>query len=300
MTKSLSIIIPTKDRCETLKQLLVSIKELTGLERIQPEIIVGENGSKDQTWTMLREQASQFPVPLHTLRVNRPGKCAVLNEAIRVARGELVALLDDDVLLDPGWLDAVENFFVSGRYAVAQGTIRFQSSDSEDPLTTRLIERYRTVPNLEYGPEVHEVHSLNGANMVICRTVFDQVGNFDERLGPGASGTSEDVELALRILRTGMKIGYIRDAIVYHNLDRSRLTEVYFKWIHKRQGQSRSLFKNPSMGRVLWNLSRATLQYGYYSLTGKERQKYRNKGRIYHYLGMLEAKRRLSGRDSHP
>lgn len=296
MTKSLSIIIPTKDRCETLRQLLVSIKELKGLERIQPEIIVGENGSKDQTWTMLREQASQFPVPLHTLRVNRPGKCAVLNEAIRVARGELVALLDDDVLLDPGWLDAVENFFVSGRYAVVQGTIRIQSSDSEDALTTRLIQRYRTIPNLEYGPEVHEVHSLNGANMVICRTVFDQVGNFDERLGPGASGTSEDVELALRILRTGMKIGYMREAIVYHQLDRSRLTEAYFKWIHKRQGQSRSLFKNPSTGRILFDLARASVQYGLYSLIGKERKKYRNKGRVYHYLGMLEIKLKPGGK----
>lgn len=296
MTKSLSIIIPTKDRCETLRQLLVSIKELKGLERIQPEIIVGENGSKDQTWTMLREQAWQFPVPLHTLRINRPGKCAVLNEAIRVARGELVALLDDDVLLDPGWLDAVENFFVSGRYAVAQGTIRIQSSDSEDALTTRLIQRYRTIPNLEYGPEVHEVHSLNGANMVICRTVFDQVGNFDERLGPGASGTSEDVELALRILRTGMKIGYMREAIVYHQLDRSRLTEAYFKWIHKRQGRSRSLFKNPSTGRVLFDLARASVQYGLYSLIGKERKKYRNKGRVYHYLGMLGIKLKPGGK----
>lgn len=296
MTKSLSIIIPTKDRCETLKQLLVSIKELKGLERIQPEIIVGENGSKDETWAMLQEEASQFPVRLHTLRVNRPGKCAVLNEAMRVVRGELVALLDDDVLLDPGWLEAIEAFFRENDYPAAQGVVRIQSPDSEDPEILTLLQRYRTIPHVEYSPDAKEVHSLNGANMVIHRKVFTQVGDFDERLGPGASGTSEDVELALRLTRRGIKIGYINNAIVYHSVDRSRLTEAYFKLIHKRQGQSRLLFKNPRTGRILWDLARAAAQYGLHSLTGSERKKYRGKGRVYHYLGMLEIKLKPGGK----
>jgi len=68
------------------------------------------------------------------------------------------------------------------------------------------------------------------------------------------------------------------------------LTEAYFKSIHKRQGQSRALFKNPSLGRVLSDLVHVTAQFAFHSLTGTERKKYRNKGRIYHYLGMLEFK----------
>ncbi len=293
MTKSWSIIIPTKDRCEILKQLLDSIKELRGLTRIQPEIIVGDNASTDRTWELLRAEGRQYPVPLHALSVSRSGKCTVMNEAIRVAHGEILVFLDDDVVLHPGWLEAVEDFFLDGQYRVAQGTIRIQSPDSEDSQILKLLHRYRTIPNLEYPGENRDFHSLNGANMAISRTVFDQVGNFDERLGPGASGTSEDVEMAQRILQAGIKIGYMKGAIVFHRVDRSRLTETYFKAIHRRQGQSRALFKKPSLGRVLFDLARSSVQYGFYSLAGNERKKYRNRGRVYHYLGMLEARFKL-------
>lgn len=185
---------------------------------------------------MLQAEAKQFPVPFHTLKVSKPGKGVVLNEAIRVARGELLAFLDDDVVVvDPGWLDALESFFQNNNYPVAQEVIRIQSPDSEDPEILRLLHRYRTIPLLEFPGDVEEVSSLkNGANMAFYRTVFDQVGNFDERLGPGASGTSDDVALARRILERKMKIGYMCQAIVYHRVDRSRLTEAYFKLIHKR------------------------------------------------------------------
>ena len=40
------------------------------------------------------------------------------------------------------------------------------------------------------------------------------------------------------------------------------------------------------------NLVRANAQYVYYTLIGKERKRYRSKGRIYHYLGMIDAKRK--------
>jgi hypothetical protein len=50
------------------------------------------------------------------------------------------------------------------------------------------------------------------------------------------------------------------------------------------------LFKDRSVVHILLALSRAALQYGIDSLIAKERRRYRSKGRVYHYLGMLEAK----------
>ena len=292
MAKSFSIIIPTRDRCEILKELLDSITKLRGLQTIQLEVIVGDNESKDQTRPMLDETAQRFPVPFRILRVSRPGKCAVLNEAIRVAKGDILAFLDDDVVVESGWLEALESYFHENdsRYSAGQGVIDLQSSDLNGPEILTLFERYRTIPHLKRAPQTKEDRSLNGANMAIHRQVFDEIGVFDERLGPGASGTSEDVELARRVLKGGMKIGYIDNAIVYHRVDRSRLTEAYFKLIHKRQGQSRAVFKKPGMARILADLLRATAQFSYYYVTGAERKMYRNKGRIYHYLGMLQFK----------
>jgi GT2 family glycosyltransferase len=285
-----TIIVPTKNRCDALLKLLDSLKKLRHLEKIQPEIIIGDNDSSDNTWEALQRESRIFPAELRLMKVTTPGKSAVLNEAIRAARGKILAFLDDDVIVDPGWLQAIDQFTKNNASLVAQGVIRVPSSEAEDPHVKRLLDRYHTISRLEYGPEKQSLRSLNGANLVIFREVLDKIGHFDERLGPGAAGTSEDVELARRIVRAGFKIGYIHDAIVYHRVDRARLTDEYFKSLHRRQGFSRLVLENRGTLRIAAGLLRSFLQYCVYSLFGGERKRYRSKGRIYHYLAMLEAK----------
>lgn len=291
MSPRITIIIPTKNRCESLKGLLDSLTASRGLERIRPEIIVGDNDSLDQTGDLLKQTSSHFPVPLKTVKVSVPGKSAVLNQIITIAGGEILAFLDDDVVVAETWLEALAGFFENHPgYDVAQGVIRIPAPESEDPEIRQLLKRYRTIPHLDLPVRYSEIRLLNGSNFAVRRGVFEGVGGFDERLGPGASGTSEDVELAQRIVKAGIKIAYMRETVVYHRVDRSRLTDDYFKSTHKRQGRSRLLMTNPGTTRIVFNLCRATLQYGYYCLMRKERDKYRGKGRLYHYLAMLESK----------
>jgi GT2 family glycosyltransferase len=287
-----SIIIPTRDRHQEIISLLESIKHLDGLVRIKPEIIVSNNCSKDQTWLSLQRIAADYPVPMRSMQAISPGKSKSLNEAIAVAKGDVLAFLDDDVVVEPTWLAALATHFGQFSHLAVQGAILIPPRDSANPEILRLIERYRTVRQVDFDVTTSETHSLNGANMAVRREVFDQVGKFDIRLGPGASGTSEDVEFAQRMRQAGIKIGYVKDAVVYHCVDRSRLTEEYFQSIHKRQGASRLLFKRQSAGRIIFDLGRVSAQYGFYSIFGGERNRYRSKGRIYHYLGMLESKRK--------
>ena len=292
MALTITVIIPTKNRCELIRELLDSLENLRGLTRIQPNIIVGDNASADSTPKIVEMRKTSFPTELILLNVSSPGKSAVLNQAIRRSTGEVLAFLDDDVVVDSSWLEEIENFFQSNRaHCVGQGRIRTGLGDPPDPEIRRLLQRYRTIPELEFSNDIGDLHSLNGANIAIRRTVFDRVGYFDERLGPGASGTSEDVELAQRIRKADMKIAYMNRAIVYHRVDRERLTEKYFKQTHWRQGASRFLMKKRSSAEIIYNLIRASGQYGYFTLFGKERDRYRSKGRIYHYLGMMDAKR---------
>ena len=213
-----------------------------------------------------------------------------MNEAARVARGDVIAFLDDDVIVQPNWLAAVEQFFQKKEYHAAQGVIRIRPQGAQNPEIHTLINRYRTIPNIDFGPDIKHSHSLDGANFAVSRQALNRVGPFDERLGPGASGTSEDVDFARRLLQEGFRIGYMRDAIVYHSVDPRRLTEDYFRAHHKRQGHSRVLMNDKGIGRIFFDLGRATAQFAFYSLGKRERDRYRSKGRIYHYLGMLETK----------
>jgi glucosyl-dolichyl phosphate glucuronosyltransferase len=294
LAQTISIIIATKNRSAELKALLNSIREVRDLDKFQAEIIVGDNNSTDGTWDALVTESKQFPAPIRPLKVRTPGKSSVLNQAIRAAQGEVVAFLDDDVVVDAGWLQAIENFFQTENFPAGQGGIRIQAPEAEDSETRRLLQRYRTIPNLEFGPDIQEVHSLNGANFAVLRNALNRVGGFNERLGPGASGTSEDVDFARRLVREGFRIGYMREAIVYHRIDPSRLTEDYFRNHHKQQGLSRILMDDKGLGRIFLDLGRATAQFAFYSLGKKERDRYRSKGRMYHYLGMLGAKLKKS------
>jgi GT2 family glycosyltransferase len=290
MAIKLSIIIPTRNRARMVQTLLDSLKEVEGLERFQPEIIVGDNHSQDETWNLLHTIAKKFPVPLTLLKVQKRGKSAVMNEASRVARGDVIAFLDDDVIVQPDWLCAVQHFFQEKECHAAQGVIRIRPPRTENREIHALINRYRTIPNIDFGPDIEHFHSLNGANFAVSRHALNRVGPFDERLGPGASGTSEDVDFARRLRREGFKIGYMREAVVYHGIDPIRLTELYFKTHHKQQGHSRVLMDDKGLGRIFFDLGRATAQFAFYSLGNSERDRYRSKGRIYHYLGMLETK----------
>jgi GT2 family glycosyltransferase len=290
MAIKLSIIIPTRNRARIVHNLLDSIRELEGLGQSQPQIIIADNNSQDETWKLLHSTANGFPLPLTLLKVQRPGKSAAMNEASRAAQGDLLAFLDDDVVVQPDWLGAVKQFFQEKDYQAAQGVIRIRPPGAENSEIHKLINRYRTIPNIDFGPQIENFHSLNGANFAVSRRALDAVGPFDERLGPGASGTSEDVEFARRLRRKGFPIGYMREAIVYHSVDPIRLTEDYFKVHHKQQGHSRVIMDNKGISRIFFDLGRATAQFAFYSLGRNERDRYRSKGRIYHYLGMLETK----------
>jgi glycosyltransferase involved in cell wall biosynthesis len=285
-----TIIIPTKDRAQILTQLLDSIVQLEAIDRIRPEVIVADNDSRDNTYEHVNATAKCFPTTMRALKVPRLGKSAAINDAVHAATGNVLAFLDDDVVVDKTWLTSVEEFFQRGKYDVGQGIIRLQSPARDDPEVQKLVQRYRTIPKLEHDPNLTEVRSLNGSNFFVAREVFDRVGGFDERLGPGASGTSEDMEFALRLGRSGIGIGYVSKAVVYHQVDRRRLTDEYFKETHWRQGRSRFLIRNRGGAEILFNLVRAYALYLYYTLLGKERDRYRSKGRIYHYLGMIDAK----------
>jgi glycosyltransferase involved in cell wall biosynthesis len=291
MSTWLTIIIPTKDRAEALAGLLESIRGLDQFEQLQPEIIVADNNSSDKTQSLIHACAQDFPSQIQILKVPRPGKSAAINEAINLAHGDYVAFLDDDVTVDRNWLKTLNAFFKEGDYQAGQGKIGLHSPDADDPKTRQLVSLYRTVPQLDHGPDVEEVHSLNGANCFMARELLYRVGGFDERLGPGASGTSEDVDLARRLSQIGIRMGYARDCIVYHRIDRQRLCKNYFKQVHRRQGRSRLLMRDRSLVYILGDLYGSYWKYLYHLLIGNKRGRYKSLGRVFHYSEMVRAKR---------
>lgn len=291
----ISVIIATRNRSRSLARLLESLQTLE-----QPpvpfEVVVADNGSTDDTPRLLADWRREGRAR-NVVRVTEPGKSRAANSAIAASSGELLAFVDDDVVADPRWLIEIWDYFDKNDCAAAQGVIDWPEDACSDPRLRDQLEKYGTIVRVHQSPEFPS-QRLTGANMALRRQAFNVVGGFDERLGPGASGASEDTELGQRILAEGGWIGYVERARVTHEVDEARLTESHFAEHHRRLGRSRFHYKqNGLLSSILPNLAKSALQYGLYSMLRNDVRKYRAKGRLYHYSAMISL-RRDNGRDS--
>lgn len=286
---TISIIIATRNRATSLERLLESLDEV---ERppVPFEVIVADNGSTDDTPSVLSEWRDAGHGRT-VVRVAERGKSRAANLAIAASKGELLAFIDDDVVADPRWLIEIWSYFDANDCAAAQGVIDWPEDACADPRLRCELEKYGTIVRVHQSPEAPS-QRLTGANMVLRRHAFNVVGGFNEKLGPGAAGASEDTELGQRILAVGGWIGYVEHARVVHEVDPKRLTESHFAEHHRRLGRSRFEYKkNGLLSSILPNLAKSAFQYGLYSVLGNDVRKYRAKGRLYHYSAMIGMRR---------
>jgi GT2 family glycosyltransferase len=231
-----SVIVATHDRPESIRRLIASLApELASGSR---EIVVAENG------TPAPMQLAVEGAPLKHLHEARAGKCRIQNRAIADATGELLVFLDDDLVVAPGYLAAVEDFFDTHReFAAMKGRI-LPAEDPERKVGAMAV--YLDLPIADHGDEVVEVRGVLGANMAFRAEALRQVGPFDERLGPGAGGHEEETEMSQRIRRAGFRIGYAPKALVYHEVDPSRANRERFIRIARERGRCRMLHEKHS------------------------------------------------------
>lgn len=218
--KQISIVICTRDRGEALDECLRSVTT----QRSAPgEIIVVDNSSDGNAEPICK----RFPEVRH-LREPRSGLSVARNTGIRASRGEIIAFTDDDVELHPGWTGAIGRAFADESIDALTGLVLPARLDTPAQrifqldkggfgatfVPLRFDERFfaETRP---YGAHVWKMGA--GASMAFRRSLFERIGLFDERLGAGAAGCSEDSELWYRMLANGGTCLYEPRAVVFHH-----------------------------------------------------------------------------------
>lgn len=253
-----SVIIATHARPDSLPRLVASLAPQLVSER--RELIIAENG------TPAPMQLALEAVPLKHLHEPRPGKCRIQNRAIEEASGEILVFLDDDLVVAPGYLDAVEQFFDAHReFAAMKGRI-LPAEDPEKKVGPMAV--YLDLPIVDHGDEVVEVRGVLGANMAFRADALRQVGPFDERLGPGAGGHEEETEMSQRLRHAGFRIGYAPKALVYHEVDPARASRERFIRIARERGRCRMLHEKHSAADVLLKTAIALVRLRIAQVTG--------------------------------
>ena len=283
-TPKVSVVIPTRNRSASLLRLLQSLRNSRRLDRIPLEVIVVDNGSADGTAAVLQEESAGWPL-LRVLYEGRAGKNFALNKGIRETRGEILCLMDDDIVLDPGWLEALVDDYQKGRYDALQPRVLPGTGPSGEPAEASRLHEYN-IPVIDYGDSLKELRGLTGVIMSFRREVLEKAGLFDERLP--ASGYHGDTDLSRRIREAGFSIGYTPHVVAYHELNPNRYGAAYARLSQYRKGLSRSLYGRDSVFfNVLPNLLANLVRYLLYGVMGRREKVYKTEKRIMKYWGYL-------------
>lgn len=229
----ITVILCTYNRSESLGRALVSIAASTFSHPVEWEILVVDNNSRDQTRSVVEGFAAQYPVRVRYVFEPQQGLSHARNTGIRESRGRILAFTDDDVTVDPAWLQNltgalqnVEWVGVSGRTLPA-GTPAIPSWLAiEGPygMGGPICALY------DFGDLAREIQEPPyGANMAYRREMFETYGGFRADLGrkPGSLLSLEDTEFGRRLLKAGKRLCYEPTAVVHHEVAQDRLNEAY-------------------------------------------------------------------------
>jgi glycosyltransferase involved in cell wall biosynthesis len=245
-----SVIIPTYNRASELRETLSSIARLQ--VSASWEVIAVDNNSTDTTREIILSATKGFPVPLHYLFEPEAGRSAALNAGIKLAKGQIIATTDDDVRVEPDWLDQADAGldreacdFVGGKVLPIWGGERpvWLASQGGRHWSVIALQDHGAKP-VEFGGR----YSPLGVNLAFKREALERVGLWDTRIGRKA-GTllgQEVREWLLRARAAGLKGMYIPEMIVHHVIPQDRLNKRYFRRWFYWHGISRAMLYQQS------------------------------------------------------
>ncbi len=264
---SVSVVVCTRERPDDLRKCLESLRRL---DPAPTEIIVVDNAPRSDA---TRRVVESMPGVRYVVEP-QPGLSVARNTGLRHSIGDLVAFTDDDVLVHAGWVGRLRAAFAEPAVMAVTGLILPAELDTPAQLYFEqnhagfgrgyralsfdlgFFERMR-----RYAVPVWQLGA--GANMAFRRRVFEEVGGFDERLGAGASGCSEDSEMWYRILAGGGHCRYEPTAVVHH-VHRRDIEGLDNQMYQYMRGHITALLTQFEEHRHVGNLRRAFLTLPHY------------------------------------
>jgi GT2 family glycosyltransferase len=237
-----TIAVCTRDRVDHLETCLASILALTPAheQREGFEILVVDNAPSDS-------QTESFVASLPRVRYvcePKPGLDFARNRALAEAREDFVAFVDDDTVVDRGWLAGLDEAIHENPDAAAvTGAVLPYELETEAQIVferrggfRRGFEKLRyqgpTLPGNPLYPVGAGLFGA-GANMVVRKELASQLGGFDEALdtGPPLPGGG-DLDIFYRVVRAGHPLVYEPRMLVFHKHRRelAALRRQYWTW----------------------------------------------------------------------
>ncbi len=220
---SISVVVTT---CGDHSTLVRCIYTILACDYKNVEVIIVDNRPMIGTvGAVIGEHFAADP-RVRYVQEARPGLSYARNAGLELAKGEIVAFTDDDVVVDAGWLQAIALSFTPGVSCVT-GLIMPVAIDT--PIQALFEQfagfgkgfecrsfRYADIHNDPLFPYAAGMFG-SGANTALLRSVALGLGGFDVHLGAGTAACGgEDLDMYIRLLLAGEQIVYSPAALLFH------------------------------------------------------------------------------------
>ncbi|MCK5917008.1 MAG: glycosyltransferase family 2 protein [Cocleimonas sp.] len=252
-----SIIIPTKNQAELLRQCINSLLDNTLYSVI--ELLVIDNQSDEPTALAYLEQLSHkdnirilhYPHPFNYSAIN--------NFAVKQANGSLIALVNNDIeVINPEWLSEMvaqacrpEIGCVGAKLYYPDGTIQHGGVILGIRGTASHAHKYFSGDHTGYFNRLavaHNVSAVTAACLVMRKEVFEEVNGFDE---VNLKVAYNDVDLCLKVLARGYRNLWTPHAELIHYESKSRGKKR--SWWQRRKLRKEARFLQKKWGKLLLN-----------------------------------------------
>lgn len=256
--ETISVIICTARPNQQLVQALHSIKKC----KTQPYEIVVIDQSDETDKDAIRIK-KDFQGEVSWFKQKAKGLSIARNYAIRVTNGSILAFTDDDAYVHEDWIDSIIESFTNSLFntGIAGGKI-IPVYTERNPQWLIPKKWEFVLPSYDQGPvlERYRYGLPPGVNYSVKRSLFDELGGFDEKIGVISGRKTqiygEDSDFTTRATNAGYHIVYNPRCVVYHPVPLSRqskkflrkrlfitgLTKEYLKRKHSSQGLLKRFF----------------------------------------------------------
>ena len=215
----LSVVIPTYNRLNSLKQVLIAL-EKQSYPYNNYEVVVVSDGSTDNTNDFIQHFHPKFE--FHALVQNNSGVAAARNQGVNKSIGEIVLFLDDDVVPATNLLETHANAHEACPKSVIIGKMLTPKNYALSPWAwweqEQLARQYYEIENGLWNPTPRQFYTGNAS---VRRKYILEAGGFNPLFL-----RAEDIELAYRLEKLGLEFKLRSDAIGYHYVERS-----YESWL---------------------------------------------------------------------
>jgi len=204
-----TVVIPVYDDYETLEVTLRAL-ERQSYPVDDVEVIVVDNGTPR---SRRRDVDGEFDF-VRQISESTQGSYAARNAGVEAAAGEILAFTDADCRPDRDWLtNGIDALDGAPRVGLVGGALEIVTEDDgagsvEGPSAAEVWEVSRGFPQKHY---IEDLKFAATANMLTRRSVFEDVGLFDEDLLSGG-----DREWGERVAEAGYELVYDAEALVRH------------------------------------------------------------------------------------